>query len=90
MYKVYHGGGGEPRRVEERREPRSPAAPPPPGAGPREELADPLRRALDSLFSRVTSGLETEDLILLLIVYLLYRESEDTEMLIILGALLLL
>ncbi len=90
MYKVYHGGG-PPRRVEERRErPGAPASVPPPRMPPQGELDDPLRRTIESLLSRVTSDLETEDLVLLLIVYLLYRESEDTEMLIILGALLLL
>ena len=36
------------------------------------------------------SGLEPEDLLLLLVVYLLYRESGDRELLITLGALLLL
>ena len=32
--------------------------------------------------------LETEDFILLLILYLMYRDSGDTELLIIMGALL--
>ncbi|MBR4057026.1 MAG: hypothetical protein IKK00_02670 [Oscillospiraceae bacterium] len=36
------------------------------------------------------SRLETEDLILLLILYLLYRESGDEEMLIMMGAMLFL
>ena len=35
-------------------------------------------------------GLETEDLILLLILYLLYRESGDVDWLIALGAMLFL
>jgi len=34
--------------------------------------------------------LETEDIILLLILYLLYRESGDSELLIIMGAMFLL
>lgn len=36
------------------------------------------------------AALETEDLILLLILYLMYRESGDKELLIALGAMLLL
>ena len=35
-------------------------------------------------------GLETEDLLLMLILYLMYRESGDKELLIVLGAMLLL
>ena len=34
--------------------------------------------------------LETEDIILLLILYLMYRESGDSELLIIMGAMFLL
>ena len=45
---------------------------------------------LGKLLKGSLSGLETEDIILLLILYLMYRESGDTEMLFILGALLLL
>ena len=46
---------------------------------------------LGSLTSRLDlSRLETEDLILLLILYLLYRESGDEELLIMMGAMFLL
>ena len=34
--------------------------------------------------------LETEDIILLLILYLMYRESGDSELLVIMGAMFLL
>ena len=90
MYKLYHGSGGQPRRVEEL--PRAPLSPPPPRPGPSgpESFAEPIRQAMESLFGRVTGELETEDLSLLLILYLMYRESGDTEMLFILGAVLLL
>lgn len=96
MYKVYRGGGGRPQRIEE---PSSPPPPPPmpPHAAPgtqgppgADALAGPVRQMLESLLGRVTGELETEDLILLLILYLLYRESGDTEMLLIMGAMLLL
>ena len=46
---------------------------------------------LGSLASKLDlSKLETEDLILMLILYLLYRESGDEELLIIMGAMFLL
>lgn len=99
MYKVYRGGGGQPQWVEEHRPPppRPPGMSPPlpgmPGghAAPGlEGFAEPVRQAVESLFSRVTGELETEDLILLLILYLMYRESGDSEMLLIMGAMLLL
>ena len=56
--------------------------PPPPGLLPGLEL----RRLLPGL----ADGLETEDLLLLLILYLLYRESGDTDLLVIMGAMFLL
>lgn len=92
MYKLYHGSGGQPRRVEERREgaPPIPSFPPRPGPAGAENPADPIRQAVESLLGRITGELETEDLILLLILYLMYRESGDTEMLLILGAMILL
>ena len=93
MYKVYHGSGGPPRHVEDAHEraPRPPRPTPPgPGRPGPEGFAEPIRQAIESLFGRVTGELETEDLILLLILYLLYRESGDIEMLFILGAMLLL
>ena len=46
---------------------------------------------LEGLASRLDLGrMETEDLLVLLILYLLYRESGDEEMLIMMGAMLLL
>ena len=89
MYKVYRGSGGPPRRVEETPRPPFPAPPPPVPPGP-DGFAEPIRRAVESLLGRITGELETEDLILLLILYLMYRESGETEMLFILGAMLLL
>ncbi len=90
MYKVYHGSGGRPHRVEDRPDgprPALPFVPPPHGA---ERPGDPIRQAVESLIGRMTFDLETEDLILLLIVYLMYRESGELELLFVLGALLLL
>ena len=46
-----------------------------------------LRSGLDGIFERLDpKRLETEDLLVLAILWLLYRESGDWEMLIALGA----
>lgn len=90
-YNVYRGSGGAPRRVAEE---------PPAGRGPARErapsplpglggaFAEPVKQGLEQLLGRLTGELETEDLILMLMLYLMYRESGDTEMLIIMGAML--
>lgn len=48
------------------------------------------RGITDALGGLFRGGLETEDLLLMLILYLMYRESGDRELLIVLGAMLLL
>ena len=67
-----------------------PPFPPPPGPppGPPEDRDPPglLARLAESL----QLHLETEDLLLALILYLLYRETGDTEFLLILAGVLLL
>ncbi len=101
MVKRYEGNTGRVRQIPERlpepprrepepphREPapphRGPDPPPPPlGAGL-------LPRQLQRLFSASLGELETEDLLLLLILYLLYRESGDKDGLLTLGAMLFL
>lgn len=92
MYKLYRGGGA-PRLVDEGRENSFHPQPPPPSCSGRpgtDGIAEPIRRAVESLLGRLTGELETEDLILLLILYLMYRESGETELLFILGAMFLL
>lgn len=49
-----------------------------------------LMEQLGRLLPGVGEELETEDLILLLILYLMYRESGDSELLVIMGAMFLL
>ncbi len=49
-----------------------------------------LIKDLQNLLPNSIGDLETEDLILLLILYLMYRESGDSELLIIMGAMFLL
>lgn len=78
---------------------RSPPPPPPPGSRPPHSAGPPLPPGghgpslpglLEGLLSGLREGLETEDLILLLILYLLYRESGEHELLVVMGALVLL
>ena len=92
MWKRYAGNTGRGRRIPAglpeppRRVPATPhrepgPPPPPPGAGL-------LPRQLQRLLSASLGELETEDLLLLLILYLLYRESGDKDWLVTLGAML--
>ena len=90
MVKRYEGNTGRMIRVEEEPPLPEPARrPQPPGAG-----GPPLPEALPRQLRRLLSGslgeLETEDLLLLLILYLLYRESGDKDWLMTLGAMLFL
>ncbi len=88
MYKRYQGNSGRMTRVDE--EPRRPApSEPRPAPPPR----PPRRPGLPELLGGLLPGGEawdTEDLILLLILYLMYRESGDSDLLVILGAMFLM
>ena len=90
MYKRYQGNSGRVEWVEDRPGAFAPPPPPPPllrpSAQPLGGLGDLLRRFLPG----AREALETEDLLLLLILYLLYRESGDRELLIMMGAMFLL
>lgn len=81
----------QPERKSSPLPPPEDAAPPPPKAktpsGPLRELG----RGLDGILSRLDPGrLETEDLLVLAVLWLLYRESGDKELLIAMGAYLFL
>ena len=87
MYKRYQGNSGRVTRVEE------PRRPDPPGPRPPSAPRPPRRPGLPELLGGLLPGGEawdTEDLILLLILYLMYRESGDSDLLVILGAMFLL
>lgn len=101
MVKRYEGNTGRVRQIPEllpeppRREPEPPhREPAPPHRGPDPSPpplgAGLLPRQLQRLFSASLGELETEDLLLLLILYLLYRESGDKDWLLTLGAMLFL
>ena len=87
----YSGNTGRRERVPE--PDRFPAPPPPPRGNtkPRSGAGRGGGMDLSGLLSRLSlNRLEQEDLLLMLVLYLLYRESGDRELLIALGAFLLL
>ena len=92
-YNRYQGNTGRVTRVDERRAERPPEEPPrqyrPPDA-PKPRTLPLLGGSLADLLPKSFGELETEDIILLLILYLMYRESGDSELLIIMGAMFLL
>lgn len=67
-------------------------APPRPASGGVRQMGEGLSKGLGRLLPGTLDelrALETEDLLLLAVLYLMYRESGDTELLIIMGAMLL-
>ena len=88
-YNRYQGNTGRVTRVDERRAERPPEEPRPPDA-PKPRTLPLLGGSLADLLPKSFGELETEDIILLLILYLMYRESGDSELLIIMGAMFLL
>lgn len=94
MYNRYQGNSGRVLRVEEPfSAPQAPPAAPFPApfspvpAGRRPP--QPPRFPLESIMRRSLGSLETEDVLLLLVLYLMYRESGDSELLLIMGAMFL-
>ena len=93
MYNHYRGNSGAVERVEDAPPPppARPVAGPAPGErrppGPLSGLSGELGRVLGRLSP---ARLETEDLLLLLILYLLYRESGDQDFLFAIAAYLLI
>lgn len=100
MINRWQGNSGRVQRLPERhdKEPSPPqyvpqAAPPPGSMPPLYSRQGGLFSALEGikkLLPMKTEELETEDIILLLILYLMYRESGDAELLMIMGAMFLL
>ena len=87
----YNAATGQVERVPEPAEAFAPPALlPAPGSSERKQPArQGMLGGLDGLLKRFNfSSLETEDLILIGIFYLLYRESKDVEFLLIAGAML--
>lgn len=96
-YKRYRGNSGRSERVETPEETETPPfremprPGPPPGPPPRPPGPPGGEFSLEALLSRFDPGrLEREDWLVLGILWLLYRLSGDTELLIALGMYLML
>lgn len=89
MYNRYRGNGSRPERMEDHPSAKSPTPCRPPIPPP---SAKPPKRSglIPEKLTKSLASLETEDLLLILILYLMYRESGDKELLIIMGAMYLL
>ena len=89
MYNRYRGNGSRPERMEDHPSVKSPTPCRPPLPPP---SAKPPKRSglIPEKLTKSLASLETEDLLLILILYLRYRESGDKELLIIMGAMYLL
>lgn len=92
MVKRYDGNTGRVIRLPDGPNPSrsQPAQNPSPRPTARPPQQSSLPGPLQRLFAGSLGDLETEDLLLLLILYLLYRESGDQDWLVTLGAMLFL
>ena len=91
MYNRYKGNGSRPIAVDDHAPPiKKPGAKLPPGPVKAPYAPKPTGNPLGGIIPKGLGELETEDLLLLLILYLMYRESGDKELLMILGAMLFL
>ena len=93
-YNLYRGNGSRAERIDDHRSEKPdkrPTPPSPPRYRPPPQTMSPFAK-LPILGDRPQKlgDLETEDLLLILILYLMYRESGDKELLIIMGAMYLL
>lgn len=77
-YNLYRGNGSRAERMGDSSPPRRGMKPDPPSV--------PLLGNLPKKLSE----LDTEDMLLILILYFLYRESGDTELLLMIGAMYLI
>ena len=93
-YNLYRGNGSRAERIDDRRSEKPDNRPNPPNLPrhrPPPQTVTPFAKLpiLGDLPQKL-GDLETEDLLLILILYLVYRESGDKELLIIMGAMYLL
>lgn len=88
-YNLYRGNGSRAERIEERRDAQHKGKQPAPMSRRTEKPPAAKLPFLGELPKKL-GELETEDLLLILILYLMYRESGDKELLIIMGAMYLL
>lgn len=98
-YNRYRGNSGRAERVDDHPPPPQPQPeprrePPPPSPSPRSPQPQALPFKPDGQIARLLGQLgqirlETEDLLLLAILYLLYRETKDEEFLIMMAGIVL-
>lgn len=88
MYNRYKGNSGKVIRVEDSLS--SAPESKPKSKPPAKRMPPNISGTLQNIIPRTLGELETEDLLLILILYLMYRESGDKELLIIMGAMYLL
>ena len=90
MLNRWQGNTGKVQRIEEeslasKEHFHRPSPPPPNSSG-----FEGIMKRIEKIAPGVKEPMDNEDIILLLILYLLYRESGDSELLIIMGAMFLL
>ena len=90
MLNRWKGNTGRVQRIDEAafQQKEAPRLSPPPQ--PVGSAFENIVKKIEKLVPGVKEPLDNEDIILLLILYLLYRESGDSELLIIMGAMFLL
>lgn len=93
MYNLYDGNSGRYTRIDDSAD----STPPPPALPPQQSTGfnnapklPPFIDRLMGMIPRTFGEFETEDIILLLILYLMYKESGDEELLMIMGGMFLL
>ena len=93
MYNRYQGNSGKVKRIAEPVQPKKESKPQPKPIPSKPPPLKPLKSpgfSLESILPKGALDLETEDIILLLVLYLMYRKSGDTDLLIMMGAMFLL
>ena len=91
MVNRYQGNTGRVKQIPEPIKHDAPARLPERKKPSPNHSGDGISRSVQRILQRLSPGnLELEDVVLLLLLYLLYRESGDREFLITLGAFLLL
>ena len=91
MYNRYQGNSGRVERVPDAPQPEIRPRPPAPSVGNNKPPPGLPGGGLQQLLQKFSlADLESEDRLLILVLYLMYRESGDKELLFILGGMLFL
>lgn len=91
MYNRYQGNSGQVERMPDAPHPEFRPRPSMPPAAKQKPPPGTTGGGLQQLLQKFSlADLESEDLLLILVLYLLYRESGDKELLFILGGMLFL